>query len=165
MDRADPRGRGAGVRPPDAGLAALPLVVCPRPRHRQSPVALGATGFYDWRSERELRYDNQYRGAFPYDGQLILGGATVGVKVDVGNSTTPSKLAETLVRTIRTATDLCDGLLYVCTGDTEPDTVLHTVDELTRHGVLDNGALTVAALDYDDLTDPDIPVLTPWGVA
>ncbi|WP_063049946.1 hypothetical protein [Nocardia arthritidis] len=128
-------------------------------------IALGATGFYDWRSERELRYDTEYRGAFPYDGQLILGGATVAVKVDVGNSTTPSKLAETLVRTIRTATDLCDGLLYVCTGDAEPDTVLRTIDELTRNGVLDSGALTVAAVDYDDLTDPDIPVLTPWGVA
>ncbi|MEV6388535.1 hypothetical protein [Nocardia xishanensis] len=128
-------------------------------------IALGATGFYAWHSDRELRYENEYRGAYPYDGGLTLGGALVAVKVDVSNYTPPSKLAETLVRTIRTAADMGSGLLYVCAGDTEPETALRTIDALTRQGVLDISAFKVAAVDFDDLTDPDIPVLTPWGVA
>ncbi|WP_433624150.1 hypothetical protein [Nocardia sp. CA-120079] len=131
----------------------------------QVRIALGATGWSDWESERELHYDNDHRGTYPYDGRLILGGALVAVKVDTSNYTPPSKLAEILVRTIRAAADPGSGLLYVCAGDTKPETVVRTVDELTRRGVLDNGALKVAAVDFDDLTDPAIPVLTPWGVA
>ncbi|MFD0365631.1 hypothetical protein ACFQZZ_29700 [Nocardia sp. GCM10030253] len=131
----------------------------------QVRIALGATGYYDWESERELRYTNGFRGTFPYDGRLTLGGALVAVKVDGGSDAAPSKLAETLARTIRAAADPGDGLLYVCAGTTEPATVRTTVDALTRHGIIDTSATRVAAVDFDDLTDPAIPVLTPWGVA
>ncbi|MET7773411.1 helix-turn-helix domain-containing protein [Nocardia sp. NPDC005366] len=129
-------------------------------------IALGATGMFEWESERELRYFEGYEGRFLFEGRAHLGDSLVAVRVDIGSSPTASNLTETVVRAVRTAPDFGSGLLWVCAGDTQPDAVLRTVDRLTRTGVLDNdSALRIAAVDYDDLTDPNVPVITPWGVA
>ncbi|MGY5209395.1 hypothetical protein [Nocardia gipuzkoensis] len=129
----------------------------------QTRITLGARDYDDWYSERDMHYDSGYRGRFPYDAQWNHPEARVAVKVDTAAYTfTPSILAETLVRTIdRARIDWCKGLLWVCHGATPAATVRTTLDQRAHH----DDAPAVAVVEFADLTNPDVPVLTPWGVA
>ncbi|WP_280238676.1 hypothetical protein [Nocardia abscessus] len=130
-------------------------------------IALGARSYDDWRSERDMHYDNEYRGRFPYDAQWNHPDARVAVKVDTAAYLlTPSKLTDTLARVIgRARIDWCEGLLWVCNGATPAAAVRTTVGALTERGLIDPSALAVAVVEFADLTNPAVPVLTPWGVA
>ncbi|WP_157114748.1 hypothetical protein [Nocardia niwae] len=129
----------------------------------QTRIALGARDYDDWYSERDMHYDSGYRGRYPYDAQWNHPDARVAVKVDTAAYIlTPSKLGETVARVIGHArTDWCEGLLWVCNGATPAATVRTTLDQRAHH----DDAPAVAVVEFADLTNPDVPVLTPWGVA
>ncbi|BCK56681.1 hypothetical protein [Nocardia wallacei] len=118
-------------------------------------VALGACGRQDWDSERMLRHHNAPGPRFyPYDGCLLRDDRCVAVKVDTSRHLTTHQLA----RRLRTAAhhariDRCAELLYVCDGQTPPDTVRTTA----RHTLSDMPDLRFNALRFADLTrHPDL---------
>lgn len=129
----------------------------------QTRIALGARDYEQWRSDLDLCTDKSYRGRYPYDGQWNSPAALVAVKVDcVGYRLTPGKLAENLRRvTTRVRTDGCDGLLWVSHGVTPADLVRTALTDRLNRGA----PSAFAVVDYTALTDPNTPVITPWGVA
>ncbi|MET7773771.1 hypothetical protein [Nocardia sp. NPDC005366] len=126
-------------------------------------IALGARDHDAWRTDHDLCIDNAHPGRYLYDGQWNTPDTFVAVKVDTAAyRLTPAKLTDTLRRlTTRVREDSCGGLLWVAHGATPADIVRTALAELPDHGQ----ALTVAVVDYTDLTDPNTPVITPWGVA
>ncbi|KAA8889887.1 hypothetical protein F3087_00730 [Nocardia colli] len=78
-------------------------------------LALGATAFDAWESERELAYRAQYPHRYPYDGRTTTtGGVSRAVLVLGARDTAVADLADVITRAGRTAADDgCSGLLVV----------------------------------------------------
>lgn len=92
----------------------------------QARIALGATAFDAWESERQLRTRNSYRGAYPYDGRVAArDNLSQAVKVLVAPHPTRAQLMRTITTAgVQAHRDQCAHLLIVCAG---PD-----VDATTR---------------------------------
>lgn len=130
-------------------------------------LALGARDIGQWRPAHEIDLDNPGT-RYPGHGEWTTRrGNTVAVVVDTRRYTlTPSKLSETVHRTMhQVRTDWCTNLLWVCAGATTTAAVRTTIGAYQHQAGAHDGAQDVAVYDYTDLTDPNRPVLTPWGVA
>lgn len=78
-------------------------------------IGLGATGWADWESERELRYNSAFPGAYPLDGIMRrTNGDDLAVRVLTRSDATVADLVHTLTRaTDRAAHEQCTALLVV----------------------------------------------------
>ncbi|MET7773000.1 hypothetical protein [Nocardia sp. NPDC005366] len=123
----------------------------------QIRIALGATDFDDWNSERDLRVlyrrgdDDGPLRRYPYDGRLVRTGGhgRWAVKIDtLDANASPTDVVTSLTRAAQRAElDGCTRLLYVCTG-------LHTPVAIRTAARAVPSDLMLDAVQLEDLTDP-----------